>query len=70
VGCAVEAIHAYSLIHDDLPCMAVPHRGERPSVTDRYERGQAEFGAIVPAFGDDLWANAGGIAKRDGKREV
>jgi len=21
VGCAVEAIHAYSLIHDDLPCM-------------------------------------------------
>ncbi|MEC8836242.1 MAG: polyprenyl synthetase family protein, partial [Pseudomonadota bacterium] len=20
-GCAVEAIHAYSLIHDDLPCM-------------------------------------------------
>ena len=21
VGCAIEAIHAYSLIHDDLPCM-------------------------------------------------
>lgn len=21
VGCAVEAIHAYSLVHDDLPCM-------------------------------------------------
>src|SRR6478752_4287359 len=21
VGCAVEAIHVYSLIHDDLPCM-------------------------------------------------
>ena len=20
-GCAVEAIHAYSLVHDDLPCM-------------------------------------------------
>src|SRR3546814_11061913 len=20
-GCAIEAIHAYSLIHDDLPCM-------------------------------------------------
>src|SRR3954451_18944146 len=21
VGCAIEAIHVYSLIHDDLPCM-------------------------------------------------
>lgn len=21
VGCAVEMIHAYSLVHDDLPCM-------------------------------------------------
>ena len=21
IGCAVECIHAYSLIHDDLPCM-------------------------------------------------
>lgn len=21
VGCAIEAIHAYSLVHDDLPCM-------------------------------------------------
>ena len=20
-GCAIEAIHAYSLVHDDLPCM-------------------------------------------------
>src|SRR5690349_17925147 len=21
VGCAIEALHVYSLIHDDLPCM-------------------------------------------------
>src|SRR5437764_8690736 len=30
VGCAIEAIHVYSLIHDDLPCMddADPRRGK------------------------------------------
>ena len=33
VGCAIEAIHTYSLIHDDLPCMddAYLRRG-RPAV--------------------------------------
>ena len=23
VACAIEMLHAYSLIHDDLPCMAL-----------------------------------------------
>ncbi len=41
VGCAIEAIHAYSLIHDDLPCMddADLRRG-KPSVHKAY--GEAE----------------------------
>src|SRR4051812_20356438 len=32
VGCAIEAIHVYSLIHDDLPCMddADLRRGKGP----------------------------------------
>ena len=24
-ACAIEAVHAYSLVHDDLPCMDVLH---------------------------------------------
>lgn len=41
VGCAIEAIHGYSLIHDDLPCMddADLRRG-RPSVHKAF--GEAE----------------------------
>ena len=41
VGCAIEAIHTYSLIHDDLPCMddADLRRG-KPSVHKAY--GEAE----------------------------
>ena len=41
VGCAIEAIHTYSLIHDDLPCMddADLRRG-RPSVHKAF--GEAE----------------------------
>src|SRR5207302_8868089 len=41
VGCAIEAIHVYSLIHDDLPCMddADLRRG-KPSVHKAF--GEAE----------------------------
>ena len=53
VGCAIEAIHVYSLIHDDLPCMddAELRRG-RPTVHAAF--GEAE--AVLA--GDSLHALA------------
>ena len=41
-GCAVELIHAYSLVHDDMPCMDndVLRRG-KPTVHVRYGQAQA-----------------------------
>lgn len=41
-GCAVEMIHAYSLVHDDLPCMDndVLRRG-KPTVHVRFGEAQA-----------------------------
>ena len=53
VGCAIEAIHVYSLIHDDLPCMddADLRRG-KPTVHKAY--GEAE--AVLA--GDSLHALA------------
>ena len=53
VGCAIEAIHVYSLIHDDLPCMddADLRRG-KPTVHKAF--GEAE--AVLA--GDSLHALA------------
>src|SRR4051812_22215064 len=41
-ACAVECIHAYSLVHDDLPCMDddVLRRG-RPTVHVEYDEATA-----------------------------
>jgi farnesyl diphosphate synthase len=52
-GCAIEAIHVYSLIHDDLPCMddADLRRG-RPSVHKAYDE------AVAVLAGDSLHALA------------
>jgi len=53
VGCAIEAIHVYSLIHDDLPCMddADLRRG-KPSVH------KAHGEAVAVLAGDSLHALA------------
>src|SRR5437763_12855697 len=53
VGCAIEAIHVYSLIHDDLPCMddADLRRG-KPTIHKAF--GEAE--AVLA--GDSLHALA------------
>ena len=52
-GCAVEAIHAYSLIHDDLPCMDDDElRHGKPTV-------HKQFGeAVAVLAGDSLHALA------------
>ena len=41
-ACALECIHAYSIVHDDLPCMG-PDAGRRehPSVHDAYDEATA-----------------------------
>jgi farnesyl diphosphate synthase len=53
VGCAIEAIHVYSLIHDDLPCMddADLRRG-KPSVHKAFDE------AVAVLAGDSLHALA------------
>lgn len=69
-GCAVEAIHAYSLIHDDLPCMDDSDlRRGKPSVHKAYGEAVAVLAGdslhalafeIVadPATNDDPWVRA------------
>ena len=47
---------------------AVPHPLERPRIAHRDEWRQAEGGAIVPAFGDHLRADPGGVSKRNCER--
>ncbi len=47
---------------------AVPHQFEAPRVTDRDEWRKREGGAVVPAFGDHLGSDPGGVAKRDCQR--
>ena len=59
-GCAVEAIHAYSLIHDDLPCMdddALRHG--KPTVHRAFDE------ATAVLAGDSLHALAFDILTRD-----
>jgi farnesyl diphosphate synthase len=53
VGCAVEAIHVYSLIHDDLPCMddADLRRG-KPTVHKAFDE------AVAVLAGDSMHALA------------
>jgi farnesyl diphosphate synthase len=70
VACAVEAIHTYSLIHDDLPCMddADLRRG-KPSVHKAFGEAEAVLAGdslhalafeilAHPATHDDPWVRA------------
>ncbi len=52
-GCAIEAIHVYSLIHDDLPCMDDDDmRHGKPTLHKQYDE------AIAVLAGDSLHALA------------
>jgi farnesyl diphosphate synthase len=70
VGCAIEAIHVYSLVHDDLPCMddADLRRG-RPTVHKAFGEAEAVLAgdslhALAfeilsdPATNDDPWVRS------------
>ena len=53
VGCAIEAIHVYSLVHDDLPCMDDDDmRRGKPTVHKAFDE------AIAVLAGDSLHALA------------
>ncbi len=59
VGAAIECMHCYSLIHDDLPCMddAVLRRG-RPSLHKEYDEATAVLtGDALQAFAFELLAS-------------
>ena len=60
VGCAIEAIHVYSLIHDDLPCMdnADTRRG-KPTVHKAFGEAEAVLaGDSLHALAFDILADA------------
>lgn len=59
VGVAIEAIHVYSLIHDDLPCMDDDHmRHGKPTVHRAYDEATAVLaGDALHAFAFELLAD-------------
>ena len=69
-GCAIEAIHVYSLIHDDLPCMDDSDlRRGKPSVHKAYGEAEAVLAGdslhalafeilAHPATHDDPWVRS------------
>ncbi len=64
-ACAVEAIHAYSLVHDDLPCMDDDNfRRGQPSVHAKYDE------ATAVLVGDALQALAFGMLAADAVGEA
>ena len=70
VGCAIEAIHTYSLIHDDLPCMDDDDlRRGKPTVHKAFGEAQAVLAGdslhalafeilAHPATHDDPWVRS------------
>ncbi len=62
-ACSVELIHAYSLVHDDMPCMDndVLRRG-KPTVHVRYGQAQALLaGDALQALAFELLTPEGGV---------
>ncbi|MGJ8559019.1 MAG: polyprenyl synthetase family protein [Litorimonas sp.] len=61
VGCALECLHVYSLVHDDLPCMDDDDlRRGKPTVHKRYDE------AIAVLAGDGLLTHAFELLAGDG----
>ncbi|MEJ6022550.1 polyprenyl synthetase family protein [Ramlibacter sp. PS4R-6] len=65
-GCAVELIHAYSLVHDDMPCMDddVLRRG-KPTVHVKFGQAQALLaGDALQALAFELLVPEAGVPDR------
>jgi farnesyl diphosphate synthase len=61
VGCALECLHVYSLVHDDLPCMDDDDlRRGKPTVHKQYDD------AIAVLAGDGLLTHAFELLASDG----
>jgi len=60
-ACAIEALHAYSLVHDDLPCMDDDDlRRGRPTVHVKWDEGTAVLaGDALQALAFELAAHEG-----------
>ncbi|MDA8579105.1 polyprenyl synthetase family protein [Rhodobacteraceae bacterium] len=58
-ACAIEAVHAYSLVHDDLPCMDDDDlRRGKPTVHKAWDQATAVLaGDALHAFGFELSLN-------------
>jgi len=58
-ACAIEAVHAYSLVHDDLPCMDDDElRRGKPTVHKAWDQATAVLaGDALQAFGFELSLN-------------
>ena len=61
VACAVEMVHTYSLIHDDLPCMDNDNL-RRGKPTNHMVYGECTAGRGIPH--DPFGGAAGGCARR------
>ena len=59
-ACALELIHSYSMVHDDLPCMDDDdYRRGRPTVHKKFGEGQAVLiGDFLLTYAFELIANA------------
>jgi farnesyl diphosphate synthase len=66
-GCAIELIHAYSLVHDDMPCMDndVLRRG-KPTVHVQFGQAQALLaGDALQALAFEVLTPEGGVVPDD-----
>ena len=63
-GCAIEAIHVYSLVHDDLPCMDDDDlRHGKPTVHKAFDEATAVLaGDALHALAFEILADAGDAA--------
>lgn len=69
LGVSLELIHAYSLMHDDLPCMDdAPLRRGRPTVHRLHGelRTTLAGAALIPAAGRQAWRAATALGCDDG----
>lgn len=73
LGAAIEIVHAYSLVHDDLPCMDNDDiRRGRPTVHRQFDARTATVAglAMVPLAARTAAAGAGALPRSDARRVV
>ncbi|MEL7253839.1 MAG: polyprenyl synthetase family protein [Pseudomonadota bacterium] len=71
-ACAIEALHAYSLVHDDLPCMDDDDlRRGQPTVHKKWDEGTAVLvGDALQALAFELAAHPEGATTAEAQAEL